>query len=110
MVTIKKHNDKAAFLLYLILPVVLLFNNCINTESLEESLGIKKKKPDKNSELTLLYGVWQRSGTDDGQGNATFPDDVMAPWEGGSSYYAEWNHGPSSDPNFFPGAVWLQSP
>ena len=24
--------------------------------------------------------------------------------------YARWSHGPPSDPNFFPIAVWLQSP
>jgi hypothetical protein len=32
------------------------------------------------------------------------------PWEGGPEYYAKWPNGPPSDPNFFPIAVWLQSP
>jgi hypothetical protein len=35
--------------------------------------------------------------------------DTYLPWEGGSSYYATWTHGPSTDPSFFPIAVWLQS-
>ena len=36
--------------------------------------------------------------------------DTFLPWEGGPAYYAQWSHGPSSDPSFFPIAVWLQSP
>ena len=36
--------------------------------------------------------------------------DTYLPWEGGPSYYTQWSHGPSSDPSFFPIAVWLQSP
>jgi len=32
------------------------------------------------------------------------------PWEGGPAYYQKWANGPSSDPNAFPIAVWLQSP
>jgi len=32
------------------------------------------------------------------------------PWAGGPSYYAAWQHGPPTDPSFFPIAVWLQSP
>jgi hypothetical protein len=34
--------------------------------------------------------------------------DIMTPWEGGPAYYAKWQNGPSSDPNFFPIAVWWQ--
>lgn len=41
---------------------------------------------------------------------AYLPGDVMAPWEGGPAYYARWAHGPSTDPNVFPLAVWLQTP
>jgi hypothetical protein len=36
--------------------------------------------------------------------------DVMQPWEGGPAYYQKWAYGPSSDPSFFPIAVWLQQP
>jgi hypothetical protein len=38
------------------------------------------------------------------------PGDIMQPWEGGPAYYRKWSHGPSSDPSFFPIAVWLQEP
>ena len=38
------------------------------------------------------------------------PDDVMAPWEGGHSYYSRWSNGPSTVSSVFPIAVWLQSP
>ena len=36
--------------------------------------------------------------------------DTYLPWEGGPAYWAQWPHGPSSDPTTFPIAVWLQSP
>src|SRR5262245_16074901 len=36
--------------------------------------------------------------------------DVFGPWAGGAAYYAQWSHGPPSDPSFFPITVWLQSP
>jgi hypothetical protein len=36
--------------------------------------------------------------------------ETLVPWAGGAAYYAGWSHGPSSDPSFFPIAVWLQSP
>jgi hypothetical protein len=42
--------------------------------------------------------------------DAGFPGDTFLPWWGGNSYYAKWSKGPSSDPSFFPIAVWLQSP
>ncbi|MDZ7370730.1 MAG: T9SS type A sorting domain-containing protein [candidate division KSB1 bacterium] len=38
------------------------------------------------------------------------PNDQFEPWEGGPSYYAQWPNGPSPAPDFFPLAVWLQSP
>ncbi|MBN1892949.1 hypothetical protein JW906_00560 [bacterium] len=38
------------------------------------------------------------------------PGDVLEPWEGGPAYYGAWTNGPSTDTNFFPMAVWLQSP
>jgi hypothetical protein len=38
------------------------------------------------------------------------PGDEMEPWEGGPDYYAPWANGPSTDPSFFPIAVWLQEP
>jgi hypothetical protein len=36
--------------------------------------------------------------------------DEFGPWAGGASYYGAWQHGPPSDPSFFPIAVWLQDP
>ena len=36
--------------------------------------------------------------------------DEFAPWAGGPDYYAQWPAGPSTDPAFFPIAVWLQAP
>jgi hypothetical protein len=35
--------------------------------------------------------------------------DTYLPWEGGAAYYGKWTNGPSSNPNYFPIAVWLQS-
>jgi len=32
------------------------------------------------------------------------------PWFGGPQYYAQWPHGFSTDPAFFPIGVWLQNP
>lgn len=43
-------------------------------------------------------------------GGDRFAADTWLPWAGGPSYYAKWSRGPSSDPQFFPIAVWLQSP
>ncbi len=46
----------------------------------------------------------------DGRSDDYLPGDTMAPWEGGPAYYDRWENGPTSDPDFFPIAVWLQSP
>lgn len=46
----------------------------------------------------------------DGATGEYLPGDEMEPWEGGPSYYAKWPKGPSTDPNVFPIAVWLQQP
>lgn len=46
-------------------------------------------------------------------GSATqdyLPGEVMQDWEGGPAYYGHWRNGPSTDPSFFPIAVWLQAP
>lgn len=48
------------------------------------------------------------SGT--GGAGTGFPADTFLPWAGGPAYYAKWTHGPPADENFFPIAVWLQSP
>jgi hypothetical protein len=45
-----------------------------------------------------------------GQGGDEVPGDTYLPWAGGPAYYAKWSNGLPSDPNFFPIAVWLQSP
>lgn len=42
--------------------------------------------------------------------DAGFAGDTLLAWWGGNTYYAKWSKGPSSDPSFFPIAVWLQSP
>jgi hypothetical protein len=36
--------------------------------------------------------------------------DEYGPWAGGAQYYGQFQHGPPSDPSFFPITVWLQSP
>ena len=36
--------------------------------------------------------------------------DTYLPWEGGAAYYERWSLGPPSDHDYFPIAVWLQSP
>jgi hypothetical protein len=51
--------------------------------------------------VTVAYGT---------PSNGYLPGDVMVPWEGGPSYYGRWANGPSTDPNVFPIAVWLQQP
>jgi hypothetical protein len=44
------------------------------------------------------------------QANFNFPNDEYEAWFGGPEYYSKWSNGPSSDPDYFPIAVWLQSP
>ena len=36
--------------------------------------------------------------------------DTYLPWEGGPAYYTQWAFGPPSGRDYFPIAVWLQSP
>lgn len=55
------------------------------------------------------------AGAPDGSAPATdggerFAADTFLPWAGGPAYYARWSRGPSTSPDFFPIAVWLQSP
>ncbi|HVU49654.1 MAG TPA: hypothetical protein VHL80_03145 [Polyangia bacterium] len=45
-----------------------------------------------------------------GPNDSSLPGDTFLPWAGGPAYYRRWTLGPSSDPSFFPVAVWLQSP
>jgi hypothetical protein len=45
-----------------------------------------------------------------GPNDSSLPGDTFQPWAGGPAYYRRWTLGPSSDPAFFPVAVWLQSP
>lgn len=51
-------------------------------------------------------------GTANGTGGANtgFSNDTFLPWHGGPSYYSKWTHGIPADEDFFPIAVWLQSP
>ena len=57
--------------------------------------------------LLVACGGEHDAGTPDGGG---LPGDEFAPWAGGPQYYAQWPAGPSTDPAFFPVAVWLQAP
>lgn len=43
-------------------------------------------------------------------GQAQNTKDTYLPWEGGSAYYKHWSLGPPSGQDYFPIAVWLQSP
>ncbi len=36
--------------------------------------------------------------------------DTYLPWEGGTAYYSRWKNGPPAGSDFFPIAVWHQSP
>ena len=36
--------------------------------------------------------------------------DTYLPWEGGPAFFAKFSLGPSSSPDYFTRAVWLQSP
>jgi hypothetical protein len=45
-----------------------------------------------------------------GPNDSSLPGDTFLPWAGGPAYYRRWTLGPSSEPTFFPIAVWLQSP
>jgi hypothetical protein len=55
-------------------------------------------------------GVRPAGAGSGGDGGAADAGDALLPWEDPPAYYAQWTHGPSSDPAFFPIAVWLQSP
>lgn len=52
------------------------------------------------------------TGLDGGLPDGGAPDagDVFLPWENPPQAYGRFSDGPSSDPSFFPIAVWLQSP
>lgn len=39
-----------------------------------------------------------------------FKGDIFENWCGGPAYYSQWSNGISSDQNFFPISIWLQSP
>lgn len=89
---------------------IMIFANC---RELVSSEGDKEK-----NEILLQSAAWytlEGARENEGAGGASggvpsFSDDLMAPWEGGSSYYSNWTKGPSPDPNYFPIAVWLQQP
>ena len=65
--------------------------------------------------VTLIFSqyaenVYGQEGKKNAMKSTYFEGDVMAPWEGGPSYYTKWSNGPSSASDFFPIAVWLQNP
>jgi len=43
-------------------------------------------------------------------GGQAWAQDTYLPWEGGPAYFGQFSLGPSSKPDFFMLAVWLQSP
>jgi hypothetical protein len=45
-----------------------------------------------------------------GFGARAAAQDTYLPWEGGPAFYARYSLGPSSSPDYFTRAVWLQSP
>ena len=64
----------------------------------------------KTHMLLLLVFVTAACAFSQAQADDYLPNDILTPWEGGPAYYAQWSNGPSSSPDFFPIAVWLQSP
>ncbi len=60
--------------------------------------------------LILIFFQTAEGCKKDQAESSYFKADILAPWEGGPSYYTKWSSGPSSSSNFFPIAVWLQNP
>lgn len=99
----KRLNAGIPVLAVVYISVILLFSDC------KDLLSSEKK--DGNAESLLGSAVmYVAAAGRDGGGSGSFTGDVFLPWEGGSSYYSKWSNGPSSDPDYFPIAVWLQSP
>ncbi len=85
------------------LIAIILFSDCTDVVSSEG--------PGENAGNLLAGAIlFALAAEEKGGGGQAFPGDVMAPWEGGPSYYSRWTKGPSSDPDYFPIAVWLQNP
>jgi hypothetical protein len=59
--------------------------------------------------LFLLLFICNCSMGNSGNNNY-FANDEYEEWFGGPEYYTKWSKGPSSDPKYFPIAVWLQAP
>lgn len=99
----KRPNAGIPVLAVVYISVILLFSDCRDLLSSE--------KKDGNAESLLGSAVMYAAAAGrNGGGSGSFTGDVLLPWEGGSSYYSKWSNGPSSDPDYFPIAVWLQSP
>ncbi len=58
----------------------------------------------------FLFLFTVRCSTGNPGNNSSFPGDEYEEWFGGPEYYSKWSKGPSSDPEYFPVAVWLQEP
>ena len=56
-----------------------------------------------------LWGVVVLAAALAGGGRAAAQDTYL-PWEGGPAFFAKFSLGPSSNPDYFTRAVWLQSP
>ncbi len=100
----KRFNVSIPVLTGIFLSVIVIFSDCKDLISSERN----KENEEKLLECAVICIL--AAGQNGGGETGTFPDDVMAPWEGGSSYYSRWKKGPSSDPGYFPIAVWLQNP
>ncbi|HPV43145.1 MAG TPA: hypothetical protein PKX40_18345 [Spirochaetota bacterium] len=85
------------------LSVIILFFDCKDLISSDKSHGSAEN-------LLGSAVIYAAAAGRNGGGPGSFAGDVFLPWEGGSSYYSKWTHGPSSDPDYFPIAVWLQQP
>ncbi|MBN1187631.1 MAG: T9SS type A sorting domain-containing protein [Bacteroidales bacterium] len=64
--------------------------------------------------LFSINGFGQNTDTSKTLDRATpayyFKGDIFENWCGGPVYYSKWSNGISSDQNFFPISIWLQSP
>ncbi len=56
------------------------------------------------TDATIPTDVMQGTGSGDGS------HDQFVPWAGGPEFYRTFSRGPSTDPAYFPIAVWLQAP
>lgn len=87
----------------------LAFRNLI-----DKKLKSKKKRKSQLAKLTNICNSTNNSSASRvySSANSSSASPVVTPTAGPvpASPYAAWSNGPSSDPNYFPLGVWLQSP